>query len=339
MTTMRLGFSHVAGTYPIRTDFLQYGASQGAAVNASKMKAVKLFLTSNYVTDYPGQTWGTTYTTLAGLATNSAYTTIFNTPQFERVYLAAYTFINGVNNPWSASVSETMLSAEYTELRNLAEYLLSTYSNKTFVLSSVESDWGLMRGVDPTVSVNPETFADAAAFFRRRQKAVEDARANVSSSSTVLHAVEVNRVLDRNTYRMHRDVLPIVQPDMVCVSLYEAINDWLLLPQPNQATLLADIDQETTRVVLDIKAYNPKARISITDWGWPETNTTYVAGSYTSSALIAQVLMTATNLGVVEDVLYWNVFDNAPSYGQQALYTKTSGGTTLTTAGTYFASL
>jgi hypothetical protein len=149
-----------------------------------------------------------------------------------------------------------------------------------------------------------------------------------------LHAVEVNRVRDRNTFRIHRDVLPFVRPDMITFSAYESINDWLASAL-SQGQLEASIDTNMRAAARDVLDWNPGARLALTDWGWPETDTLFVSRGYNVAGLIAQALATATALGF-EDAVYWQVWDNG-GRGQD-MYVAPSG-TALSGAGTYLASL
>lgn len=343
---MNLGFSHAAGSYPSRTDFLQYGCSQGAAVN-SAINTVKLFPGDNYAAQYPGQAWsGGPYTSLAGLAADDGWDDVFSMSQLTRFYLATYSWANSNVNKWTANLSPTLggvsLANDYTETYNFAAYLLSTYSGKTFIITSVESDWEIMRSTPSQPAqfdVNPLVIRYGRAYFQNRQNAIEAARRDVSSSSEVLHAIEVNRALDRNTFRVHRDLTPYIDGlDMVTISAYESINEWLFNPSMSQAQLEASVDERMRYVVQTIRDYNPGVRVSVTDWGWPETMTEFVTGGWSAPGLIARMLATSQAVGL-EDAIFWEVFDNYPSYRQQSLYTQASNGTVLTASGSYFASL
>ncbi len=343
---MNIGFSHAAGTYPNRADFLQYGCVQGAAVNPL-INTVKLFPGNNYAVQYPNQAWdGGPYTSLTELAQDSGWAAAFAMPQFTRYFLATYSWANTSDNKWSANLSPVIggvsLADDYTETYNFAAHLLSTYSGKTFIITSVESDWEIMKGtpaLPAQYDVDPLVIRYGRAYYQNRQRAIEAARRDVTSSSQVLHAIEINRALDRNTFRAHRDLTPYVEGlDFVTVSAYESINEWLWNPSWTQNELEASIDSRMRAVVQSIRDYNPGVRVSVTDWGWPETMAEFIAGGWSAAGLIEQMLTTAQAIGL-EDAVFWQVFDNFPGYRQQSFYTQASNGTVLTASGTYFASL
>lgn len=344
---MNIGFSHAAGSYPNRADFLQYGCTQGNAVNPAKMRTVKLFPGDNYAAQYPNQAWsGGPYTSLTELAQDAGWAAVFALPQIERYYLATYSWANTSLNKWTANLAPDLagvdLDADFTETYDFAAHLLSTYSGKTFIITTVESDWEIMRDTPAfpaKVDVNPNIIRYGRGYFQNRQAAIELARRNVASTSKVLHAIEMNRGLDRNTFRVHRDITHHVPGlDMVTISAYESINEWLFNPGWSQGQLEASIDTRMRAVVQGIRDYNPGVRIAVTDWGWPETMPAFLAGGWSAPGLIARMLATAEDLGL-EDAVFWQVFDNSSPYRQQSLYTQASNGTALTASGSYFASL
>jgi len=192
------GFAHIDGKYPSTSSFLITGFNAGKTIGFS---ASKLQLAPNYATVYPTQSWGSTPTTLAELAATTPFQIVFNDSQVKRYYFNTWTFANGTNHPWIVDISRTQLENEYAEIYNLGVYLLGNYSNKTFIINQWEGDWALLGNFIDSTNVPPYRAERMAANLAVRQKAVNDARKNVRSTSVLLHSVEVNRCLDpsRNT--------------------------------------------------------------------------------------------------------------------------------------------
>lgn len=336
---VRLGIAHVSPGYNQGANVLD----DGADIIAGITNTIKLWASPTYLVNYPGQTWGGTPTNLTQLAQLAPYAAVLARPEFTRYYLGAWTFANGVNDPWKGSLSEAMLQNEYTELYNFCVHLLSTYSNKDFILQTAESDWVIVNnGGQPSFA--PGNYIDlrlvdrCVGFYGYRLKAVADARKAVASSSRVFSCIETNRVLD-NGVRIHTHVLPRLQPDMVSWTSYEAINEWTL-PGMNQATAEASMAAKMREVVRRIRTEIRKAqgvrgdRIPIVagEFGWPEAHPLF-SSTFDAGALCAKFLDTCDELGVY-DANFWQLWDNevyedpAPTHPRrQALYDETGAVT------------
>lgn len=214
----------VASDYPDRTgtgDMFQYSVDAIASIGFSTTMS---YSNSGFASDYAGQTWGSTPTTMTELMQTTPYVYLFTSSGIDRHVIQVWTFTNGPgSDPPAINVTSGQYLAEYTEIYDAAVHLLSTYSNKEFVFKNWEGDWQLLSGFVPETNIPSYRAERYAAFARVRQRAVRDARATVNSSSTINYCIEVNRCLDDHGYRLHRDVIPYVKPDMVGWSAYEAI--------------------------------------------------------------------------------------------------------------------
>lgn len=334
-----LGCAHTNPDYPDRTaatDMLTYGKD---AIKAIGFSTIKLYLTSGYATDYPGQAFGSVPTTLTTLAQTTPMAACLADAQFTRYLLTSYTFANGLNSPYN-DLTAANLSSEYTEVYNLAVHLLSTYSNKEFILQNAEGDWELLGGTNDHMEVDPIRYTRVAAFMRQRIKAVRDAQAATASTSTVKLALEMNRCLDDYGHRLYRDVLPLIDPDYVFLTIYESINTW-----GAQAYTEAQIETRLTSTINRIRRVKPNVPIVFSEYTWPQDETQFTTHAMNVGDLIDKVIAMATSLGV-KGCVWWQLFDNeeqSPGVPRGfGLYDRNGSSTTpgaLSAAGTHLDGL
>lgn len=297
---MRHSIAHVAGKYFNGASFLVSGAD---AIADAGGDSIKLYATPSYVASYPGQTWGAAHTTLEELAQDAAYAAVFGDSRLVRFFLNTWTFANGVNNDWINDWSNAQDAAEENELYDFCVHLLSTYSNKEFVIQNWEGDWALLGAFDTAAIANPERMQRMAQYLRARKRAIVRARADVASSSKLVFAVEVNRCLDRFGGRVHK-LLDQVRPDAVSFSLYECINTVGV----NQASWEANIDSRMTEAAFRIRrVLGDNVRLYIGEYGWPEAEAGFA--SLDLGAAMQRVADTGDTLGMT-DAVFWQVYDN-----------------------------
>lgn len=299
-----IGVNHVAGKYNPGggvNDLLTYGASIAAA---SGCTAFKGFATGTPAVDYPGQTFSGSPTDLASLIQTTAWQTVIGL--FDTIVLNAFTYTNGRDNRWTVDITNDHLEAEYNEVKELADYWLANQPGKTLVIQNWEGDWSLLGGFNEYTSVPQNRPARMAAFLRVRQEAVEAARKGSGSSATVMHGVEVNRVLDGFGARVHRDVLDTIRPDMVSLSLYEAINTW----GTGQADANASIDALVPKVRDKIRmATRDRCPIYVGEGAWPEADPSFTSLSLNAGTMMTRTLDLCESLGMW-GFFPWNLFDN-----------------------------
>lgn len=340
---MKYGCAHVLGLYNVPDDGNQF--QNGCdAIAALGVATLKVYLTKDYLLNYPLQTsWSGTPTNLTELAQTTQFTTQLNAG-WDTIIFTAFTFANGTTNWWRTGPTNAQLAAEYTEIYNLAVHLLTTYndSGKTFILQNWEGDWAFMDSFTPTTFVERKMVDYYVAFVARRQKAVSDARQAVAYSNvTVLNAVEVNRVLDAKTYphrrRIITDLAGRIRPDIVSFSAYEATDS--LEGWGSQAAFDALCESNLTQAVTLIRNAFPDSKLMIGEFGYPENQIVAEFPSLNVGSMIQTVATVASNLGV-DYLIYWQVFDNETSipYTYRGYWFRKPDNT-LTLAGSKFQDL
>lgn len=218
----RLGATHYDGRYHLtEKPYLVEGAE---ALRAFGFGVAKFWFDPNGVRGYnynadwdlaPGAS-------LADLARHPYYAACFEMP-FRTIILE-------VTGAWR--LDDRGLARVEAQVHDLARTLLETYRHRevTFVLQNWEGDW-MVRGLG--ARWDTEVPADAADRFdamcrwlTARQRGVERARAEVPDSrARVLHALEVNKVLDslQGIPTLTTEVLPRVDLDLVSWSCYDGL--------------------------------------------------------------------------------------------------------------------
>lgn len=339
---MEYGVAFVDGKYPNRVaqqDYMVYSATDAAGLG---FLGGKWYATPEHATKYPNQAWADTYTNLTDLVQDPAYVTVLGL--FDTHYISTFTFANGVNNDWIHEESDDYLDDEYEEMYDFAVHLLS-YSNKTFYIQNWEGDWALLGIFDEEAIVPAKRSGRMAAFMRKRQQAITDARNAVpNSTSKIYNAMEVNRVLDDFSDRCHSEVAPFVIPDAISFSLYECINT---LYTNDQAASEAEIERrmiEATRRVraaLDADGRNASRRVKlyIGEMGWNEDEASFTSKNLNVGQLIQKVLDVAQSLDFVAAV-HWIMYDNEEqSPGVPRGYGIRNTSLVLTAQGTKWVSL
>ena len=190
---------------------------------------------------------------------------------------------------------EEQLSLEYQFFHHLTQYLERAFTNKTIILQNWESDWKFERFLD-----NPGAMTKVKSWFFARQGGVSSGRNPKprADSTRVLHAIEVNKVVDG----MKTLVVPNVDFDLVSYSMYEPHEDGVLsqslghienlMTEPSDyMTQLAGIDERFVK------------RVYLGEYGTPRTpHINQVRGNI-------GVLVNAMAWGCPL-ALYWQVFEN-----------------------------
>lgn len=108
----------------------------------------------------------------------------------------------------------------------LTRYLLETYDGTgiEIVLSNWEGDWLLAGGGGKDGPIDPDTLQRAKRWWSARQRGIERARQAVESDVAVLHAVEINRVLEAREDGINwivNTILPDLPVDLVAYSAWD----------------------------------------------------------------------------------------------------------------------
>ena len=226
----------------------------------------------------------------------------------------------------------TYLANEQEAVYDLCVHLLTTYAGtgKTFYLQNWEGDWQLLNSFVSTDVVSPWTAARMASVFAARKAGVK--AAGTAVGVTIKFGIECNRTLDPGGRRVIRDVAPVVRPDYISWSAYEAMTVGAVYTGTIEGAN-AYIADKMRKFHARVQHYCPGIDIVIGEYGWPEAEintTTYPVGS-----LIQNVLDVGEELGWTH-ALYWQVYDNEA--GPRGFYI-VKPDTTYSLAGAKFLSI
>lgn len=306
------GCAHIAGLYPVRStqqDYLTYGANLIAGLG---FDTIKLEMSVAYSSlKYANQAFGTP-TTLTQLAQEAAFAATFADVRFTRYVLSAFSLTQGGNNPWAGEFNDANGDSQEAEFYDLAVHLSTTYPSKIFILKNWEGDWQLLNSFNPASSQKREWLAAYVDYNRRRQRAVRRAMRNSTSGGRVYYALECNRVLDDHGFRVHRDVIPAIRPDMVSLSAYEAIEGWTETggSLTEQAAIEIDIASKLERMQKRLwMAGMPRTTpVFIGEFGFPQ-QAPYFPGTLDAVGMLDAVINSADSLGYSGEI-YWQGLSN-----------------------------
>lgn len=308
-----IGVAHVDGAYDLPNDGNQFtnGANR---ISALGFPVLKVYCTGAYLTDYPLQTaWSSVPTNLSELVQTTQFVDAF--ALFQKIVLTTFTFANGTTNWWRVDPSNAKMQAEYTEIYNLAVYLLTTYdgTGKEFIFQNWEGDWAFMDSTTVDTYVPRKMVDYYAAFLGKRQQAVRDARRDTQSDCSVRMAFEANRVLDARNMphlrRILRDIAPRLQPDVISYSAYDSTiveqGGW----GATYAAWLASTTPVFQKALREIQLAFPGVPIQIGEFGYPENEAPVGrnCGDMVTATHTLFANQVTENRG---NFLFWEIFDN-----------------------------
>jgi hypothetical protein len=201
------GATHAGAKYSVPTtrhapvDQLNEGADHIEAMGSG---LIKLWLNSQPRSNYPNFTGlpsltfpaagrNTAYPNMASLLAHPFYREAIDRAAFKTVALVATEFSNVT---WRDGLTTAEELAVVSEFRQVTEYLLNAYAQdgKTFILQNWEADNLLNLELFPDQDTWPAMADGLVAYFKARQRGVEEGRAAAGAHSTsqVWHAIEVN---------------------------------------------------------------------------------------------------------------------------------------------------
>lgn len=311
---MRHGAAHVKGLYTYPTASGTQLKDGCDAIWGLGLRTVKLYLTADYTTDYPGQSsWSSTPANLTQLAQTTQFEDALERG-WEQIILTCFTFANGTTNWWRANPSSTKMTNEYTEIYNLCVHLLTSLNGTgvEIILQNWEGDWAFMDSTTVSTYVPRKMVDYYGAFLGVRQRAVADARRDTASDVRLRMAVEVNRVCDARLYKGRRRILTDlanrIRPDLISYSAYDSTivdqGSW----GANTAAWEAATQPVYEKALAAIRAAWPGVPIQIGEYGFPENEAPGTSDIGQMIRKVAEWSRTAA----VENLLYWEVFDNEP---------------------------
>lgn len=168
--------------------------------------------------------------TLRDLAASPYWQTVFRLP-FTTLMLNAH---SPGERGWNVEQPPEFYEHITAEWEELVRYLYATHGDRplTIILQNWEGDWQL-RGTGVLWDTPPPDWQVRCERYARRlaarQEGVNRARATAPAGSRlrVVHAVEVNRVVDgwKGIPTLAEHVLPLVEVDLVSYSCYDAMAD------------------------------------------------------------------------------------------------------------------
>ncbi|MGZ4841649.1 MAG: hypothetical protein ACXV5J_07875, partial [Candidatus Angelobacter sp.] len=229
-TPFQAGIAHVEGNYGFTQDnFLVEGTNR---ISTFGSDAIFIYMEPQFRSRYPNKSnapsWPAgTPSTLTELAQTAPYQAVLGMP-FKTFVITAYAFttMDDVDN---FAVNPDAAALEEHEFYDLTRYLYMTYAGtgKTFILKHWEGDFIGLRGFDTSKDISPDMVDAMNIWLSARQRGISRARNDAGNPSGVgvFHAVEAARVLDYSRSGLTRvinAVVPVVKPDMVSYSSYEA---------------------------------------------------------------------------------------------------------------------
>jgi len=216
------------------------------------------------------------------------------------------------NAAWAGGLTPEMKRREYHATYLFAKDLLTRYdtAGKSFFLGHWEGDWYLLPDRDVKKDAPAERCEAMIEWLNVRQKAVDDARAEVPyAKCRVFTYAEVNRVRDAmkdGRRRMVNAVLPKIKADFVSYSAY----DCQLLPAEEVRATLDYVNAQLTP-----KPGLPPKRVFIGECGlsWQACGADGVQHERRNRELLGKLLAWRPAL-----VLYWQYYNNEVVDGRQA---------------------
>lgn len=214
-------------------------------------------------------------------------------------------------NEWTKGFTPELRRREYNAVYLFTKDLLTRYdtAGKTFFLGHWEGDWYLLPDKDVKKDASPELTAAMIEWLNVRQKAVDDARAEVPYAKCRVYTyAEVNRVRDAmkdGRKRVVNAVLPKANVDFVSYSAYDS---QLLPAEEVRATL------DYVNAQLPAKPGLPAKRVFIGECGlsWKACGADGAKHEQRNREILAKLLTWKPAM-----VLFWQYYNNEVVDGEQ----------------------
>lgn len=217
-----VGSAHVDGAYQFTSeDFLNEGAKRLTQLGTDVIKIWFHRMSDKYPYN---SDWQNEYDSLVDVAQTEHVREVFERG-FSTYVLMAHAYTSGARGvPFRDGMTDSEMTDVRDRFASLTRHLLRTYdgTGNTFVLQHWEGD-NLVQA-DSKQPLPEDTADHVRRWLTARQDGVTRARDRVESDVTVLHAAEVNYVLDAKnagTPRLINDVIPETEVDMVSYSAWE----------------------------------------------------------------------------------------------------------------------
>jgi hypothetical protein len=306
-------------SWPGAPDLLTWGSGKVAAAGSRTFRG-SLGAANAYNVNPPGSP------TLAQVAASSAWDALFRSSSFDTYVLTTYS-ANDMNGNWTDGYTPAEQLAGRQEILDFANYLLSTYTNKTFIISN----WEMDNAVSYT-SGSQTVWDGAVDWINARTSGIEQARRqNPNATSRIYSSLQFNLLrslstgagCDEGTTKCAISYVgPRVLVDVYDYSSYQSIN-------AAQGLINSTLQADLTTALSKIQARRPAftaAEFMVGEFGFPRD----AFGECNSAARSSEVLNGLEQWGASLGV-QWQALDNPLSLGPWAgfgLY-KNSGALSL----------
>ena len=266
---VRGGTQTFSGLYQFTTNSLLVETAE--AINGMGSDIIKLYLGSNFPRQYHEDLPANVTNLLTLVRDYPPCRRVFDMP-FRHVIAWAYPFGNA-DAPFVNGYVPAEAAADYRELYDLTQYLLTHYNNsgRTFYLGHWEGDGYFTPW---TTNPSPTAIQGMIGWLNNRQKAIDDAKAATSHTNvSVFCYAEANRVRDAmlngptNNQRVINRVIPYVTNlDYLSYSSYDAMN-------LSVAELYRTLDYMHSMLPTNKAAAVPGERLWIGEYGWGGSQT------------------------------------------------------------------
>lgn len=324
-----LGSTHVSGTYHFTdADFLNEGAERLESIGTD---VIKLWF-HRMGAKYPyNSDWKNEYESMVEVAETKYVREAFDR-SFSTYILLAHSYHGG---PWT-TFQDGLTGSDIEDLEDrfeaLTRHLLETYdgTGKRFVLQNWEGD-NLAQPDDKTRPLPDDAAENFRQWLSARQTGVERGRDAIESDVTVLHAAEVNFVLDAKnsgTPRLINKVIPETSVDLVSYSAWEmgdqlAGGGWA--PGHNGERQFDEAEAIVTETLDYIESQAPDPNDYVTGSLTARQSNVYLGefgspfqdrGDETAMKIIRSVLEHSLDWGV-RWALYWQLYCNEKTIAGQ----------------------
>jgi len=221
-----------------------------------------------------------------------------------------YYFLWAYGPSWFVGgMTELEKDREYNAIYDLTVHLLTEYnfSGKEFFLGNWEGDWHLYSDYNLDVPPTQATITGMRDWFKIRQKAVDDAKANTEYSNVeVFHYAELNQAIIGMNGKpsISHSILPQIDVDYVSYSCYD-----LIYPNFRDTAALRTELHEVLNYIenqLTPREGIPGKRVFIGEYGFALK---YCEGEQEQKILSTAFLHSAISWGC-PFVLYWAFYCN-----------------------------
>lgn len=315
-----IGVTHVGGRYHLTgKPFLIEGAEK---IRSMGYPGLKLWLTKP-ATAYPFHSdWSALgeNPSLLEMIRHPYYRQALSLP-FKAVALEVQEVRTGKGVPGHSINPDSDFAEDEAQIHELSVHLLTDFKDRdiVFILQNWEGDW-MFRGGERQAwekGTYPDLDKRTAAFtrwFAARQRGVDRARSAVpDSKARVLHAIEVNRVLDtwKDIPTLTSRVLPNIRTDLVSWSCYDGFRSWKKSADETAVGIQQGI--ETIRHFAKRPDDGSPVPVMLGEIGVPERTAAFDASSV---AAVFDGALAASSRLRVPYLFIWELYCNEISEGQ-----------------------